>query len=54
MWKVVRIDRVYSSIWLPISDIVVLDDGSLGIRFYKLVNTDDDEVVTAEFLGYSR
>lgn len=39
VWQVDPIDTIDSSLWLPISDIVVCDD--------KLINTDDNESVGA-------
>jgi len=38
-WLVDDIDRIYSSLWLPITDIVVCDD--------KIINLDDNESVSA-------
>ena len=49
LWEVSPIDIVYSSIWLPISNIAVLE-GS-GLYPYKLINLDDGETVNAKFLG---
>jgi hypothetical protein len=39
VWEVDSLDRIDSSLWLPMSEIVACDD--------KLINTDDDEVVDA-------
>ena len=39
IWQVNVIDRITSTLWLPISDIVACDD--------KLINTDDNESVEA-------
>jgi len=39
IWQVSVIDRITSTLWLPISDIVACDD--------KLINTDDNESVEA-------
>lgn len=42
LWQVDEIDTVTSSIWLPMSDIIVCDD--------KLINVDDNESVGARHL----
>ena len=39
LWKVSSLDTINSSLWLPISNITVCD--------YKLINTDDNEIVEA-------
>ncbi len=40
LWKVSSLDTINSSIWLPISNITACD--------YRLINTDDNEVVEAQ------
>ena len=42
LWKVEPIDAVTSSLWLPVSDVIVCDD--------KIVNVDDGETVHARRL----
>jgi len=49
VWEVSPIDIIYSAIWLPISNIVVVED--FGSYPYKLINTDDGEKVNARYLG---
>jgi hypothetical protein len=49
LWEVSPIDIIYSAIWLPISNIVVVEDS--GPYPYKLINTDDGEMVNAKYLG---
>lgn len=49
LWEVSPIDIIYSSIWLPVSNIVVVEDS--GSYSYKLINTDDGKSVTAKYLG---
>lgn len=49
IWEVSPIDIIYSAIWLPISNIVVVEDS--GPYPYKLINTDDGETVNAKYLG---
>jgi len=41
---------IESSLWLPISDITVIE-GDDPAYPYKLVNTDDNEVVNAKLLS---
>lgn len=43
IWQVDLADRVDSALWLPTTDIVACDD--------KLINTDDNETVSATRLG---
>jgi hypothetical protein len=42
LWKVDPIDTITSSLWLPVSDVIVCDD--------KIVNVDDGETVHARRL----
>ncbi len=49
LWEVSPIDVIYSAIWLPVSNIVVVEDS--GPHPYKLINTDDGESVNAKYLG---
>ncbi len=42
LWEVDAVDQVDSSLWLPVSNIVICDD--------KLINTDDNESVSARQL----
>jgi hypothetical protein len=37
LWKVDPVDTITSSLWLPVSDVIVCDD--------KIVNVDDGETV---------
>ena len=49
-WRVSPLDEFTSSLWLPISDITVID-GDEPSYPYKLVNTDDNEIVNAKLLS---
>lgn len=49
VWEVSPIDIINSAIWLPVSNIVVVEDS--GPYPYKLINTDDGETVNAKYLG---
>lgn len=51
-WEVWPVDRITAALWLPVSDIEVADARSpMGAFRYALINTDDDEVVLAKYLG---
>ncbi len=52
LWEVDPLDRIDSSLWLPISEITVIESsgGSPGYD-YLLINTDDGEKVHAKFIG---
>ncbi|WP_339880290.1 hypothetical protein [Pseudidiomarina gelatinasegens] len=49
VWEVSPIDVIYSAIWIPTYNIVVIEDA--GPHPYKLINTDDGESVNAKYLG---
>lgn len=49
LWEVSPIDIIYSTIWLPVSNIVVVEDS--GSYPYKLINIDEGETVNAKYLG---
>jgi len=49
LWKVSPLDVVNSALWLPVSNITVIDSDDPSYP-YKLINTDDDEVVNAQLL----
>lgn len=49
IWEVSPIDVINSAIWLPVSNIIVVEDS--GPYPYKLINTDDGETVNAKYLG---
>lgn len=50
LWEVSPIDIIYSAIWLPVSNITVVEDS--GPYPYMIINTDDRETVSVKFLGY--
>jgi hypothetical protein len=51
-WEVNSIDRIYTTLWLPITEITVLHaENAIGQYKYRLVNTDDGESVLAKYLG---
>ena len=49
LWKVSPTDVVDSALWLPVTDITVIDSDDPEYP-YKLVNTDDNEVVDAQLI----
>ncbi len=51
IWGISPLDQIDSMLWLPVTDITVLDNSNL-LYPYKLVNTEDDEIVEARLLGF--
>lgn len=52
MWEINSIDRIDTSLWLPISNVTVLKASSpVGDFKYTLINTDDGEKALAKYLG---
>ena len=51
VWRVDDVDRIDTMLWLPVSDITVVESDD-SPSSYLLVNTDDDEKVGACFLGH--
>lgn len=52
MWEISSIDRIDTSLWLPVTDITVLEaDRPIGDYRYLLVNTEDGEKALAKYLG---
>lgn len=51
LWEVASLDRVYTSIWLPVSDIRVVEaNSSVGSYQYLLVNVDSGEQASAKLI----
>ncbi len=52
VWEINSIDRIDTALWLPITDIVVLEAKSpIGEFNYMLVNTEDGEKALAKYMG---
>lgn len=51
VWEVSAIDQVDSMLWLPVTNINVVDNASGGSYPYLLVNTDDGEKVEARLVS---
>ena len=52
VWGVNAVDRVFTSIWLPVSNVIVRQaETGIGDYRYILLNTDDGEEALARFLG---
>lgn len=51
VWIIHPLHRVDAMLWLPVSDIVVVDTDNLPPS-YTLINTDDEERASACFVGY--
>jgi len=52
LWAISPLTRLDASLWLPISNVMVVrsNDGPVGYD-YKLINTDDRRSVEAKYLG---
>jgi hypothetical protein len=52
LWQIDPIDKLDAMLWLPISNIIVVESttGSPGFD-YLLINTDDKEKAHAKFIG---
>jgi hypothetical protein len=50
VWSVSALDQVETSLWLPISNVMVVDGSDPGYP-YLLINTDDGEKAEAFLLG---
>lgn len=54
LWSINAVYRIYTSLWLPISNITVVEaDDAVGDFRYWLINTDDGERALAKFLGHN-
>jgi hypothetical protein len=52
MWGINAIDRIDTSLWLPIGNITILKASPpVGEYKYSLVNTDDKDKALAKYLG---
>jgi hypothetical protein len=52
MWDVNPLDRINTSLWLPVSNVTILKASpAVGEYKYSLVNTDDKEKALAKYLG---
>jgi len=50
IWEVSPLDVITSILWLPVSNIYVVESEN-SLYPYKLINTDDGESVEAKYLG---
>ena len=51
LWQIDPLDKIDAMLWLPISDITVIEsEGSPGYD-YLLINTDDDEKAHAKYVS---
>jgi hypothetical protein len=52
LWEVASVDRVYTSIWLPVTEITVIKaENAVGDYSYLLINTDDGEKAYARLVS---
>jgi hypothetical protein len=50
VWSVSGLDQIETALWLPITEITVIESSEPGYP-YLLVNTDDGEKAAGRFLG---
>jgi hypothetical protein len=50
LWEVSPLDVINSMLWLPVSNMYVVESEN-PMYPYKLINTDDDESVEAKLIG---
>lgn len=53
LWEVDSIDKITTSLWLAVSQIIVLPTRVDDVTLYRLVNIDDGETVHVRFRGYA-
>lgn len=52
VWEINAIDRIYTALWLPVSNIAVVTAKTpIGDYKYTLINKDDGETASARYLG---
>jgi hypothetical protein len=51
LWEISPLDRVNTSIWLPVTDITVRAVRGVGGFNYELINTDDHEKANARLIS---
>ena len=52
MWQIAVLDQINTALWLPVTNIVVLRDGTaVGEYKHILVNKDDADKAHAKYLG---
>jgi len=49
LWEISPIDVIYTSIWLPITNILIVESKNRSFPYY-LINTDDGEKVAAKLI----
>jgi hypothetical protein len=49
LWEVSPLDRIYTAIWLPISEVVIVE-GDDPLYPFRIVNTDDREVANVRMI----
>jgi len=54
LWEIDSIDTIDTALWLPISNVVIVEKAYQGFVFYDIINTDDSEKASATFLGTVR
>ncbi len=52
MWQINSVDQPDTSLWLPVTDITVVDAASpIGDYKYELIDTEDHEKALAKYIG---
>ncbi len=52
LWEVSAVDRIYTALWLPVTDITVTNAKvPVGEFRYVLINKDDGETALAKYIG---
>lgn len=52
LWKIDPLDKIDAMLWLPISNIAVIESSSGALGFdYLLINIDDGEKAHAKYMG---
>lgn len=51
IWEVDDVDQVFTSIWLPVTEVVIVARRYKGVVLYEMLNTDDGESAFVRFAG---
>ena len=52
IWSVSSVDHIHTMLWLPVTQVTVIDaEPPVGDFKYTLINTDDGETAMAKYLG---
>ena len=52
IWEIHSLDRIYTTLWLPLTNMTIIEtDSPIGDYKYLLINTDDGEKALAKYMG---